>query len=305
MQELIVKDSIKYYAERIGSEYRRTQESAATIGRILIEAKASLPRGEWGKLTGEGAGTSRGMLPFSARAAQMFMAIARDPRIGNPNHGSDLPIPVSWRAQYELTKLTDEQWESGVATGIIRPEMERQDVRLITGERAHVAYNSGETEWYTPPEIIRLAKAVMGDIDLDPASSAEANMVVRAKRFYNFEDNGLEKPWAGRVWLNPPYAEGLVGTFTQKLTGHVLAGEVSEAIALVNNATETGWFQECLSVARGVCFPKGRVRFWQPGEAEGTPLQGQAVVYFGSRFSRFSSVFGGIGVTLPGKRERA
>ena len=195
--------------------------------------------------------------------------------------------------------------EEGTAAGIIRPEMEREDVRLITGERVHVSYNSGETEWYTPPAIIKLARAVMGNIDLDPASSLEANKVVRASRFYSLEDNGLEKPWAGRVWLNPPYAEGLVGKFTQKLTLHIRAGEVREAIALVNNATETGWFQDVLCVASGVCFPKGRVRFWQPGEAEGTPLQGQAVVYFGSRFSLFHSVFSRLGVTLPGKVERA
>jgi hypothetical protein len=69
-------------------------------------------------------------------------------------------------------------------------------------------------------------------------------------------------------------------------------------MALVNNATETGWFQDVLSVAGGVCFPKGRIRFWQPGEAQGTPLQGQAVLYFGERLGRFESVFGGIGVTL-------
>jgi hypothetical protein len=108
----------------------------------------------------------------------------------------------------------------------------------------------------------------------------------------------LEKPWSGRVWLNPPYAEGLVSQFTKKLTGQVLSGEVSEAIALVNNATETGWFQEMLTVASGVCFPKGRIRFWQPGEGEGTPLQGQAVLYFGSQYARFDSVFSSIGITL-------
>jgi hypothetical protein len=121
MQKLILKDNAEYYAERIGCEYRRTQESAVTIGRLLIQAKASLPHGEWGKLTGETTQDGCGMLPFSARAAQMFMAIARDPRIGNPNHGSDLPLPVSWRAQYELTKLTDEQWERGLREGIIHP----------------------------------------------------------------------------------------------------------------------------------------------------------------------------------------
>jgi hypothetical protein len=124
---------------------------------------------------------------------------------------------------------------------------------------------------------------------------------VGASAFYDSLDNGLEKSWSGRVWLNPPYAKELVGQFTKKLTVHVLAGDVVEALALVNNATETGWFQDMLTVARGVCFPKGRVRFWQPGEEEGAPLQGQAVMYFGRRFRRFEAVFSRLGCTLPSK----
>ena len=297
------------YAACITDEYRRTQESASRIGRLLIEAKEGLPHGEWGKLTGETT-DGRGLLPFSARTAQMFMAIARHPLIGNPNHGADLP--ASWRIQYELTRLTQEEWERGLAIGLINPDMERQDIERLhtpTGahlsatqpasDTVHVAYNSGENEWYTPPNIIKLVQRVMGEIDLDPASSATANEVVGATVFYSLRDNGLEKPWTGRVWMNPPYSQPLVTEFTQKLTLHVRTGEVSEAIALVNNATETNWFQEMLAVAHGVCFPKGRIRFWQPGEEEGTPLQGQALLYFGGRFPRFESVFNTLGCVLP------
>lgn len=304
-QEGVTKGSVAYYASCIGEEFQRTQESASRIGRLLIEAKESLPHGEWGKLTGETAENGRGLLPFSARTAQMFMAIARSPKLRNPNHGTDLALPVSWRVQYELTKLTDEQWERGLLTGIIHPEMERQDIERLTPIKSgltdnvvHVARNSGENEWYTPASIIELARRVMGAIDLDPASSAVANEVVGAAVFYDREDNGLEKAWAGRVWINPPYGQPLIAQFTQKLTAHVRTGEVSEAIALVNNATETGWFQDMLVVASGVCFPRGRIQFWQPREEEGTPLQGQAVMYFGRRFRRFESVFSDLGCTL-------
>ena len=63
---------------------------------------------------------------------------------------------------------------------------------------------SESREHYTPPSIIRRARSVMGGIDLDPASSAEANEVVRARRYYTIEANGYEQRWSGRVLLNPP-----------------------------------------------------------------------------------------------------
>ena len=39
----------------------------------------------------------------------------------------------------------------------------------------HLSQNSGENEWYTPPEIIAAARTIMGRIDTDPASSEKAN----------------------------------------------------------------------------------------------------------------------------------
>lgn len=43
---------------------------------------------------------------------------------------------------------------------------------------AHVSFNSGENEWYTPARYLRLARIVMGGIDCDPASSEIANRTI-------------------------------------------------------------------------------------------------------------------------------
>jgi hypothetical protein len=62
-------------------------------------------------------------------------------------------------------------------------------------------------EFYTPSHIIEIARACMGGIDLDPASCAVANETVKAATFYDIKQDGLKKPWFGRVWLNPPYGK--------------------------------------------------------------------------------------------------
>src|SRR5271166_1596269 len=64
--------------------------------------------------------------------------------------------------------------------------------------------NARGNEWGTPPDYIAAACAVMGSIDLDPATHPEAQARVQATRYYTAEDDGLKREWHGRVWLNPP-----------------------------------------------------------------------------------------------------
>ncbi len=166
----------------------------------------------------------------------------------------------------------------------------------LVDAKAHVSQNTGQPEWYTPPEYIEAARAVLGAIDLDPASSKIAQGTVKAERFYTAKDDGLAQEWAGRVWLNPPYSTGLVEKFAAKLCGHVGDGSVPAAVMLVNNATDTGWFQLAAKSSAALCFPAGRIRFLdEKNQPSGAPLQGQAVLYFGAKPDEFTERFGVFG----------
>lgn len=168
-----------------------------------------------------------------------------------------------------------------------------------TKKMAHVGNNSGENEWYTPKPYIESAKRVMGSIDLDPASCELANKNVQAEKYFTQEDNGLEQTWNGNVWMNPPYAQPLISEFASAITQKYFDGEINQACVLVNNATETGWFQEMLEVASAVCFVKGRIKFIDTkGNPGGAPLQGQAILYMGKKPDIFCEHFSQFGTVL-------
>ena len=165
-------------------------------------------------------------------------------------------------------------------------------------KKAHVANNSGNNEWYTPAPFIEAARAVMGGIDLDPASSEIANATVKADRIFTAEDDGLKQEWPiGRIWMNPPYAQPLMGQFASRLASEIRRG--SEAIVLVNNGTETGWFQEMAAECSAICFPKTRIKFVDPqGNPSGAPLQGQAIIYCGPDADAFEEAFHSFGLVV-------
>jgi ParB family chromosome partitioning protein len=166
------------------------------------------------------------------------------------------------------------------------------------GKNPHVAHNSGNNEWYTPVEYIEAAREVLGGIDLDPASSDIANQTVQATHYFTAQVDGLAHEWSGRVWMNPPYSSDLIGQFISKLIQHYDAGKIEAAIVLVNNATETKWFQELAHESAAVCFPRGRVRFLDPNGQPGTPLQGQALLYIGDNVEGFKDSFSQFGVVF-------
>lgn len=176
-------------------------------------------------------------------------------------------------------------------------ELTTSGILAFAKGKPHVANNSGENEWYTPKYIIEAARMTMGSIDLDPATSLIANETVNAEQIFTKEDNGLNQKWGGNVWMNPPYAQPLISLFSDKIISEL--PHISQACVLVNNATETNWFQNMLDECDYVCFLKSRVKFIDMnGNPSGAPLQGQAILYFGGNRREFYNNFYDLGICL-------
>jgi phage N-6-adenine-methyltransferase len=154
---------------------------------------------------------------------------------------------------------------------------------------------TGEQEWYTPRPYIDAATQVLGAIDLDPASSPPAQAIVQAAAFYTAEDDGLSRPWEGRVWLNAPYAQPLLEHFVDKLIHEFTDGRVLAAIMLSHNYTDTAWFHKAEAVAQRLCFTRGRIKFMDAHGNRTAPPQGQVFFYFGPEPDRFTVIFGEFG----------
>lgn len=147
-------------------------------------------------------------------------------------------------------------------------------------------------DFYTNPIIIEAVRESLGGIDLDPASHAFANSVVKAAAFFSIRDDGLSQDWHGKVWLNPPFSQWQY--WVPKIISEWKSGRVESMCVLSATRTLTAqYFSDIHESCTAMCVLRGRIPFW--GERASTPDDGHAVFYFGQHFVRFASVFGKLG----------
>ena len=202
-------------------------------------------------------------------------------------------VSINLAAQFAL--LPEEVQQEALATIAAQSEPPKEVMREAL--KSHRVMGTGETEWYTPAEYADMAREVMGCIDLDPASCDEANQIIQASTYYTKDDDGLTKQWKGNLWLNPPYSRQLMPAFVEKLKQSFLSGDVSSAIFLSHNNTDTAWFHSLASIASAICFPKKRIRFYR-GDDIAAPPNGQAFFYLGDNAVAFAEVFGEAGFVV-------
>lgn len=122
----------------------------------------------------------------------------------------------------------------------------------LTGMGGHQSAAMLKDEWLTPPEVLR----ALGPFDLDPCAPVVRPWEMAAAH-YTVNDNGLMKPWHGRVWLNPPYGTPtIIRPWMKRMVEH------GRGTALTFARTETDLFFETVwQAATAMLFLRGRLYF--------------------------------------------
>ena len=150
-------------------------------------------------------------------------------------------------------------------------------------------------ERYTPSWLVESVRQVFGKIDLDPASSKQANKVVKANVFFTKKMDGLKRRWRGRVFLNPPFDNW--PAWVAKLDREIEAHRVKQVI-VVGPANLSAY--RCLLKRDGLLLvPSTRPKYYDPGgDKLVDPPFGSLICYVGGRRDSFLAAFRAHGLIL-------
>lgn len=102
----------------------------------------------------------------------------------------------------------------------------------------------------------------------------------------------------GALFYYPPHGRKTMRAACEAVVSAYERGEITEAVVLTNNGTETKWCQRLMRASAGVCFIRGRLAFAHPERGVWKPICGQMVHYLGPDLLRFAAVFRRFGVVL-------
>lgn len=127
MNAPMITPTVQHYVDRLTPLYNGMKASVIESGKILIEAKAKLPHGEFYTML-------QWCLPFTPAQAQMFMRVARNPELANPRNSEHLPTSAS--TLEVLAKLPAERFDAALVTGKIHRRMTAEDAKALLGPPA-------------------------------------------------------------------------------------------------------------------------------------------------------------------------
>lgn len=142
--------------------------------------------------------------------------------------------------------------------------------------------------WLTP----RFILDSLGAFDLDPCATAQNPKWV-APKCYTAVDDGLNQPWSGRVFCNPPYSNTI--PWVHKCADH------ANGVTLIPASVESKVWREVVWMrASALLFLAGRTRFCNPdGSAtRGRPLRSVVLIAWTDEDAKVICGSGLAGVTV-------
>jgi len=136
--------------------------------------------------------------------------------------------------------------------------------------KTELHFSSVSDEWPTPNDFFQTVVNEFGRFDLDPCCTQES---AKAPRYFTKEADGLTQPWAGKVWMNPPYGR-TIGHWMRK--AYESAQEGATVVCLVPSRTDTAWWHDYASKGE-VRFIRGRLKFG--GHKHNAPFPSALIIF--------------------------
>ena len=118
----------------------------------------------------------------------------------------------------------------------------------------NLMFSSKNTECGTPVQFFKRLDRLFG-FCLDVCASEKNH---KCASYYTLQDNGLQKPWTFRNWMNPPYGKE-IGKWCERADRESRENG-SLTVALLPARTDTRWFSDYCSRWHFV-YVTGRLHF--------------------------------------------
>lgn len=158
--------------------------------------------------------------------------------------------------------------------------------------RQSTSEEEGTSSYNTPSSVLMPIRTFFGGtIDLDPCSNATS--IVKAKKAWTIEDDGLARSWKGyqHTFMNPVYGAKMRKWLHKARSESLLHG--IEVIGLIPGRTEQRYFQALVfpPAAGAVCFWRNRVVYGQGGKFKTPAMFPSLLPYWGHDIRRFYDHF--------------
>ena len=129
-------------------------------------------------------------------------------------------------------------------------------------KKGNVHFLSKSNEWETPQDLFDELNEKYKFV-FDPCATHKNT---KCDNYCTKKQDGLKEDWhlwkdEGSVFMNPPYGRKIIDAAVDVFITNWLGESITQGIVLVNNATETRWFQSLLRESSSICFPNRRIAF--------------------------------------------